>query len=248
MTSPPTSRRRLPVIQGVIRRRILVNFRVDRGVIQAQLPSRFRPKVHRGHSIAGICLIRLKSVRPRFVPQLFGFSSENAAHRIAIRWQEDGSEKEGVFIPRRDTGSALNHLAGGRLFPGEHHRARFTVRESSDRIDLSMRSDDREVAVKVSGRLGGGFPGSSCFSSLAEASAFFEPGSIGYSVTSDAGRLDGIELRTHGWSVEPLQIEEVHSTYFSDEARFPKGSVAFDCALVMRNLGHEWHSAQDLYV
>jgi hypothetical protein len=67
-------------------------------------------------------------------------------------------------------------------------------------------------------------------------------------VTSDAGRLDGIELRTHGWSVEPLQIEEVHSTYFSDEARFPKGSVAFDCALVMRNLGHEWHSAQDLYV
>jgi hypothetical protein len=111
-----------------------------------------------------------------------------------------------------------------------------------------MQSDDREVAVKVSGRLGGGLPGSSCFSSLAEASAFFEPSSIGYSVTSDAGRLDGIELRTHGWSVEPLQIEEVHSTYFSDEARFPKGSVAFDCALVMRNLGHEWHSAQDLYV
>jgi uncharacterized protein YqjF (DUF2071 family) len=239
---------RLPVIQGVIRRRILVNFRIDPSLMQAQLPPRFRPKLHQGHSIAGICLIRLESVRPRFVPPLLGLSSENAAHRVAVRWQADGGEREGVFIPRRDTGSAMNHLAGGRLFPGEHHRAHFTVREGSDNIDLSMRSDDHEVSVRVRGKPGGNLPRSSCFSSLAEASHFFEPGSVGYSVTSDPGRLDGIELRTHGWSVEPLQIEEVHSSYFSDEARFPKGSVVFDCALLMRNLGHEWHSAEDLYV
>ena len=240
---------RLPVLQGVIRRRILVNFRVDPVVMQTQLPSRFHPKLHRGHSIAGICLIRLESVRPRFVPSLLGLSSENAAHRVAVRWQAEGSEKEGVFIPRRDTGSAINHFAGGRLFPGEHHRARFSVREASDGIDLSMQSDDREVSVRVRGRLDkGGLPSSSCFSSLAEASAFFEHGSVGYSVTNDGGRLDGIELRTQRWSVEPLHVEEVHSTYFSDEARFPRGSAAFDCALVMRNLGHEWHSAQDLYV
>ena len=239
---------RLPVIQGVIRRRILVNFKVDPGVMQTQLPSRFRPKLHEGQSIAGICLIRLDSVRPTFVPQALGLSSENAAHRIAVRWKADGDEKEGVFIPRRDTGSAINHFAGGRLFPGEHHRARFAVRESSDNIDLSMQSDDREVSLRVRGRLGGELPSSSCFSSLAEASAFFEPASVGYSVTSDARRLDGIELRTHGWHVEPLHVEEVYSSYFSDEARFPKGSVAFDCALVMRNLGHEWRSAEDLYV
>jgi len=238
----------LPVIQGVIRRRILVNFRVDPRVMQVQLPSRFRPKLQEGHAIAGICLIRLEEVRPRLVPQFLGLSSENAAHRIAVRWQTEGTEKEGVFIPRRDTGSAMNHLAGGRLFPGEHHRARFTVRETSESIDLSMQSNDREVSVRVRGRLGGPLPGSSCFSSLAEASGFFEPGSLGYSVTSEAGRLDGIELRTHGWRVEPLQVEEVHSSYFSDQPRFPKGSVEFDCALVMRNVAHEWHSAEDLYV
>jgi len=145
---------RLPVIQGVIRRRILVNFRIDPGVMQAQLPSRFHPKLHQGHSIAGICLIRLESIRPRFVPQLLGLSSENAAHRIAVRWHADSGEKEGVFIPRRDTGSAMNHLAGGRLFPGEHHRASFVVREGSDGIDLRMHSNDREVSVAVRGRPG----------------------------------------------------------------------------------------------
>ena len=239
---------RLPVIQGVIRRRILVNFRVDPAVMQAQLPTRFRPKLHEGHAIAGICLIRLEAVRPRLVPPFLGLSSENAAHRIAVRWQAEGGEKEGVFIPRRDTGSTMNHLAGGRLFPGEHHHARFDVQESSDRIDLVMQSDDGAVSVKVRGRPGGGLPGSSCFSSLPEASRFFEPGSLGYSVTRETGRLDGIELRTHGWRVEPLQVDEVQSSYFSDRTRFPEGSVAFDCALVMRNVGHEWHGAEDLYV
>jgi Uncharacterized conserved protein (COG2071) len=239
---------RLPVIQGVIRRRILVNFRVDPGVMQAQLPSRFRPKLHQGRSIAGICLIRLEFVRPRLVPQALGFSSENAAHRIAVHWQADGTEKEGGFIPRRDTGSAINHFAGGRLFPGEHHRARFAVHDSADVIDLSMQSVDGEVSVRVRGRRASNLPSSSCFSSLAEASAFFEPGSVGYSVTRAADRLDGLELRTHGWSIEPLQVDDVYSSYFSDGARFPRGSVEFDCALVMRNLGHEWHGVEDLYV
>jgi hypothetical protein len=239
---------RLPVIEGVIRRRILVNFRVDPQVMQAQLPARFRPKLHEGHAIAGICLIRLEAIRPKLVPRFLGLSSENAAHRIAVRWQVEDVEKEGVFIPRRDTGSAMNQLAGGRLFPGEHHRARFAVRESDGSIEFQMQSNDQEVSVRVRGALGGSFPNSSCFSSLEEASAFFEPGSLGYSVTSEAGRLDGVELRTHGWKVEPLRVEEVHSSYFSDEARFPRGSVEFDCALVMRNVGHEWHGAEDLYV
>src|SRR5262245_34000540 len=181
---------RLPVIQGVIRRRILVNFRVDPGVMQAQLPARFRPKLHKGRSIAGICLIRLESVRPRLVPQAFGLSSENAAHRIAVVWQADGMEKEGVFIPRRDTGSAINRFTGGRLFPGEHHRARFAVREGADTIDLGMQSVDGRVSVRVRGRLATSLPMSSSFSSLAEASAFFESGSVGYSVTRAGSRLD----------------------------------------------------------
>jgi uncharacterized protein DUF2071 len=123
--SPPPSRQRfgkkymkLPSIRGVIRRRILVNFRVQPEVIQAQIPSRFRPKLHAGSAIAGICLIRLEAIRPRFVPSVLGVRNENAAHRIAVLWDDDtGVKREGVFIPGRDTGSVLNELAGGRVFP-----------------------------------------------------------------------------------------------------------------------------------
>jgi uncharacterized protein YqjF (DUF2071 family) len=114
---------------GLIRRRVLVNFRVDPVVIQRQLPSKFRPKFQNGSAVAGVCLIRLENIRPKLVPKGFGFSSENAAHRIAVTWEDETGPHEGVYIPRRDTASLINHLAGGRLFPGEHHRARFRVEE-----------------------------------------------------------------------------------------------------------------------
>ena len=53
---------KLPTIQGVIRRRLLVNFRVDRNVMQRALPSRFRPKLQAGHAIAGIFPIRPEDI------------------------------------------------------------------------------------------------------------------------------------------------------------------------------------------
>ncbi len=71
--------------------------------------------------------------------------------------------------------------------------------------------------------------------------------SVGYSVTSEQNRLDGLRLKTKTWQVEPLEVQEVFSSYFSDEEEFPKGSVSFDCALIMRDIEHEWHSEPDLY-
>lgn len=240
---------KLPIIEGIIRRRILVNFRIEPEVIQEKLPARFKPKLHGGKAIAGICLIRLEEIRPKFLPPMFGISSENAAHRIAVTWNdEQGVEQEGVLIPRRDTGSRLNHLLGGRLFPGEHHLAAFTVKSTPDSISLEMKSKDAQVAVSVHGSVGSELPGTSGFRSLADASDFFEPGSIGFSVTSQRDRLDGLSLRTKEWKVEPLNVTDDYSSYFADKQAFPDGTVQFDCALLMRNIAHEWHSEPDFYI
>ena len=90
-------------------------------------------------------------------------------------------------------------------------------------------------------------PSASVFGSLAEASAFFQAGSLGYSATPEPTRFQGLELRCQGWHVEPLEVEEVRSSFFDDPALFPTGSIAFDCALLMRGIEHEWHGKEDLY-
>lgn len=234
---------KLSKVHGVIRRRLLVNFRIDPDVAQAQLPKRFRPKLHGEYAVGGICLIRLEEIRPKFMPRILGLSSENAAHRFAVTWTDDTGEREGVYIPRRDSGSLMNHLAGGRLFSGEHHRAQFTVADAGDAIDIRMRSADGAVSLHVAAAVAPELENGSIFESLQHASDFFEPGSLGYSAMSN-GALEATRLHTFRWAVQPLRVDAVESSYFADAARFPPGSATFDCALLMRNIAHEWESVR----
>ena len=234
---------KIPVIRGVIDRRILVNYQIDPAALVSVLPEPLRPKLIRGVGIGGICLIRLKEVRPRLVPSAFGIRSENAAHRIAVLVPGGG---EAVFIPRRDTSSRLNALAGGRLFPGLHHRGRFDVHEQDGAYSLTLIDEAHQTLLSVKARVASDFPASSVFESLSEASAFFEAGSLGYSATDDPSILDGLELRTKSWHVEPLAVEQAYSSYFEDTSIFPAGSTRFDCALLMRGIDHEWHAREPL--
>ncbi len=237
---------RLPVMRGVIDRRILVNYRVDPTVLGPLLPAPFRPKLVKGFGLVGICLIRLKHLRPTFLPSWLGVSSENAAHRTAVEWDENGITRGGVYVRRRDTNSWLNTLAGGRLFPGFHHHASFDVRESAEDLAVTMRSDDNETNLSVRGQLATKWSATSVFASLAEASTFFEAGAMGYSATPVASRFQGLELHCNHWHVDPLEVEKVRSNFFENESLFPNGSIEFDCALLMRNIAHEWHEQADL--
>jgi hypothetical protein len=228
---------------------LLINYRVAADVATRLLPAPFRLKLHRGYGIASICVIRLEQIRPSFIPRICGVSSDNVAHRIAVIWDDpSGQQGDGVFIPRRDTNSWLNHLTGGRIFPGAQGLADFAITDDDAHITMSIHARDGRMAIELRAREADSWPTDSCFASLADSSTFFQTGSIGYSVTSDCCRFDGMRLESHGWGVRPLTIERLESSFFDDSSIFPEGSIAFDHALVMRNLRHEWHSVEDLRI
>jgi len=158
-----------------------------------------------------------------------------------------GHYREGVYIPRRDTSSQFNTLIGGRLFPGVHHHASFQVTEEDEAFSFQMASDDGETQVAVEAHLASHLPEHSIFASLEEVSAFFEHGSIGYSVTHQAGKLDCLELQCTNWKVEPLQVTRAQSSFFDANPRFPPGSAELDCALLMRAIRHKWSVREPFY-
>jgi len=233
----------METVRGTIRRRILVNFRVDPAVALGNLPQGFVPKLVGGHAVAGVCLIRLEHERPGLLRAAIGLSSENAAHRFAAyRIDERGERHECVYIARRHTGSRVTLALGGRIFPGDHRPARFAVRDEDGKIDLAMTASDG-FAVRLRARRAASLPAESVFASLDQASSFFRGGSLGYSETRAGTTLDGLYLRTARWQVTPLEVELAHSSYFDDRTVFPAGSVAFDCALLMTDIEHEWQRA-----
>ncbi len=238
----------LDTIHGLIDRRVLINFQIDQSVLAKVLPVGFRPKLYHGSAIGGVCMIRFKELRPRRVPAWLGLRSENAAHRFAVQWEEDGQTREGVFIPRRDTNSWFNRSFGGRVFPGIFHRSSFDVFESNEHVRVTIREPDGTTAVDFQGAVSDRIPPSSIFPSVEAAAGFFSLGATGYSATRQDGRYHGMELKSLDWSIQPMRTEQVYSRVLHDDAVFPNGSVEFDCALLMRNIKHEWHSRPDLFL
>lgn len=230
---------KIPTIHGVIDRRMLINFTVEPQFIETILPKPFRPKLYKGKAIAGICLIRLKDIKPKGLPNFIGVNSENAAHRIAVEWEENGVIKEGVYIPRRDTSLRLNSLVGGRVFPGKHYFAKFNVKEENNFYHLDFTSSD-DTRIEIDAKKCTEYNSNSIFGTLEEVSNFFEKGSVGYSPNKND--FEDLKLETYNWEMEPLEVLHVKSSFFEDETIFPKGSVQFDNAVLMTNIEHEWKS------
>jgi hypothetical protein len=234
-------------MSSVIERRLLVNYRVDPAVAASLLPTTLRPQLVNDWAVAGICLIRLGRLRPSWIPGWAGMRTENAAHRVAVEWDTIDGRPSGVFIPRRDSNSLITVLAGGRLFPGEHHRASFDVHETARKLHVAFASTDGTAHVSVDIRVAQQLQGSSLFADLREASDFFRAGSAGFSATRDSGRLDGLELRADRWVVEPAEVISVSSSFFDDARLFPPGSAAIDCALLMREIPVTWNVIQPTF-
>ena len=179
---------KIPVVRGVIDRRILVNFRVDPKSGEGAAPP-FRPKLVNGAGMAGVCLIRLKHIRPRFLPSFLGISSENAAHRIAVEWEQDG------------TAGGRLHPPAGHVFPAQHAGGRELLPRGASPCEVPGRGAGRPLPGRSGQRRppdaparGGARRARSCPTvDLSGRSrrrpAFFERGSLGYSVTAQARRV-----------------------------------------------------------
>lgn len=228
-----------PTLYGLIDRRILVNYRVDPEIVSRLLPAPFRPQVVRGFALAGICLIRMTRLRPRFLPFSVLGPTENGALRFAVEWEQDGRLHTGVYIPKRFSTSRFVCLVGGRFFPGVHTRAKFTVNEVGDDYSVVMAS---ELNLAIRGVATDQWPGSAVFDSRDEASAFYRSGAIGYSDSLTPGKYEGLELRIPAWGVRALSVNHASCDFFDDPKRFPHGTATFDNALLMRQVRNEFYS------
>jgi hypothetical protein len=229
-----------PILRGVIKRRFVLNYRVDPEVATRLLPAPLHPKLYHGYAIVGVCLVRLESIRPRGLPAWLGVSSENAMHQIASEWvDQKGQSHEGSFVARRDTDLWLAAILGGTFFPSRYHRARFAVQESVGHAEFAYRSLDKTAELRFSGDDAPNLPASSCFKSLQED--FFRTANSGCSFIDDPQIFDGIALETKEWRIRPFQINQVFCSFFDNKERFPSAAIEFDHALVMRDMAQVWH-------
>ena len=236
----------LPTLEGIIRRRVLLNFRADPAAVAALLPPPLEVLPFDGHAIVGVCLIGMEQLRPKGFPGGLGLSSENMAHRVAIRYPGSHGLEDGVFVWRRETDQCLVSLLGGRLFPGVQHHGHFDIEETDGGISMNVKTRDGLADIQLEAAHTAEWDAGSVFPRFEDAAEFFRRGDCGFSCSLRSGRLDGLRLQTLEWNMSPLRITRWSSAFFQDERQFPPGSVHFDCALLMRGIPHEWHEISEI--
>lgn len=232
-----------PQLRAEVERRLLLTWRADPEVVGRLLPAPFRPQLVDGAAVVGVCCLRLGAVRPRGLPAAVGVRAENAAHRVAVAWDDPAvGERTGVWVPQRHTASRLVALAGGRLFPGRQARARFRVEETEDRVRVEVGgADGTSLAADVD--VVPELLGSALFADLDAAYRFFEAGSTGWSAggpPASGADHDGMRLETDAWRVEACRAREVRSSLYDDPRAFPPGTARFDSALLVRRVPVTW--------
>jgi hypothetical protein len=205
------------------------------------LPPPFRPQLVGGYAVVGICFLRLSGLRPRRIPARLGVRIESAAYRIATELDTPWGVEPSVYVMRRVTDSPVAALASGRMFPGAQTRARFTVNESADDVDVAFSTRDGRTDAAISARVTNALE-SRLFANVRELEAFFRAAPIGWSPGRASGVVEGVELECDRWSMTPATVRHVESRYFDDLARFPAGALELDSAVLMRQLPVRWRA------
>jgi hypothetical protein len=229
-------------LNGIIDRRMLINYRIKPEVVKSLLPSHLDPLIINGYASGGICLLRLKDIGVKYSPSFLRITSENAAHRFLVSYHKGRQTIKGVYIPRRDTDSQLNVLLAGKLFSWPHYPAMFQVEEGNGRYSVKMKSTDGKSELEVSAELDHNFSANSMFDSIEHASSCFQSCPIGVSPSTRPNRFKTIHLKTKTWNVKPLKVRTLKSSFFEDQSLFPHGTSEFDNALLMEGIEHEWLS------
>jgi hypothetical protein len=189
--------------------------------------------------VGGICFIRLGGFRLGNMPAVPGVSTENAAHRFAVEWDDDAGTHVGVYVPRRDTSSRITSAAGGKIFPGCYQLAHFDVAEPDEQVCIDVASRDGHMQVAVAASPARELH-SRLFANVGDAVEFFRQGALGFSPAADSRCLDAIRLDAERWDAGPMIIDDIRSSVFDDQALFRGDACAVDSALIMRDLPARW--------
>ena len=225
---------RTPVLLATLERRLLVIYRLEPEAVVHLVPAPFWPQLVNGFAVGSLTLDHVTGLRPRRLPSAAGFASENAAHRIAVEWLQNGRTATGTFVLVRHTSSRRIAALGDRFFPGQRERAGFEVEDRGPNLRVACHS--RDGATVIDAEVGEGGFTSELFASPEDVWRFCLRGAMTASLRQRGGVLDWIDERARGGVVRSASIERISSSVF------PAAIGSPDSAIVARDVTVEWRA------
>jgi uncharacterized protein YqjF (DUF2071 family) len=202
----------------------LVQWSLDPEEAARELPAPLTPRLIAGRALVSLIHVRLRRMRPAFLPGLFAFSYRHVAFRLLV--DDSALDREapgrGVFFVRSFTDRPLLAHAGNLL---THYRL----------TPAELEVDPRGLAVREGGRrlsyrkavIGAEAPSPGLFGGWAEARAVVGAIDRSYAVDPEGGVWQ-TRIERPDWPLEPLPLAGFATDFFESarlECAFRVASV-----------------------
>ncbi|HYM60925.1 MAG TPA: DUF2071 domain-containing protein [Thermoanaerobaculia bacterium] len=207
------------------------------------VPSPLELVTHNGFAFWNIVVARLRSMRPKGIPEPLGIDYWHIGYRLLVRLHTGAEQLEGLHFVRSECDRMLLTMAGNLLTDFRFHTAQIDVAESGD-----------HVFVRVGSAQGAGtqadfvrgaqapLPSDSAFGSLAEAEARLRYTPRAISVRNGVANILDVARDESQWRTSPVTIEHARWRFFGDVEARPE--LAFEIA----PMEYQWNRGRDVPV
>jgi uncharacterized protein YqjF (DUF2071 family) len=192
-------------MQGIVRRRFLINYPVEPSLLEPFVPPGGELSLHQGKAWLSDCFVHISNMRPSWVPRALGITFHYLIHRTrAVLPFPDGKKREAVLVLDPSMDSRLLNVFGAPMtgVPFKRRPIDFVTDGSAWRLGVRQGKGLIYEAMIRGSSFGTEMPTNSPFSSLSQADDFLLGVSYGGSWNRETGTLHLLAETHEPWRAQ----------------------------------------------
>lgn len=220
---------------------LTLTYAVPADVLRPLVPPGLQLETLRGYGFIAVALVQTESLRPAWLPRVFGRNFFLAGYRVFVRMQApDGRILRGLHILRSDANSALMVSAGNLLTHYNYRRCEAAIRSSNGRIDIAVRTADSSGDLDMTATLDDAvLPVESPFSSLREARRFAGPLPFTFDYEPETHAIVAIQATRTNWAPRPIGVDVRRISFFG-QPMFRGSTPTLAAAFHVGGVDYRW--------
>jgi hypothetical protein len=236
--------RRHPIeIAAFFRHSLVVTYAFPKDILVPLLPPGLTLDTFGDFGFLAIALVQTESLRPVFLPRMFGQRFFLSGYRIFARFKtSSGRVLRGLKILRSDTDSRSMVLFGNLLTHYRYCRAAVALQEDDNTLEIKVTSAkaaaDLHVIAKIS-HSAQQLPTGSPFADFHQARLFAGPLPFTFDYEQETHSIVMIEGVRQNWKPQPVQVQVLQNTFF-DQEPFCATTPVLANAFHVRDIDYRW--------
>lgn len=237
-----TRLRRHPVpIHARLQNCLTLTYAVPADVLRRLLPPGLELETVSGYGFVAVAVVQANSLRPAGLPERCGQDFFLAGYRIFTRFRlPDGRRLRGLRILRSDANPWPMVVGGNLLTHYNYHHCDAAVSETSDRMNVAVRTGDRYGDLDIDARLDEAtLPPQSPFASVREARRFAGPLPFTFDYEPETHSIVAIRASRTNWNPMPVAVD-VKRIGFFDQPEFEGCTPILAAAFHVSDIDYRW--------